>query len=477
VVWFALGATGQLIGPPPAPERLSAPEVAVSEEEDAVPAGVEFIGHIPVTPSGMALRTVIGLIGGEELENPADVFTADFVRQHPRERIDTVLQEMRARFVGGVRLLRVEPGFTMTRAVGVVRGVRTGEAWQIHVRADRESGRIASLHFLTAWEDQLDARGWSELDEEMSRLPGVAGLAAYEVLPEGLGLVHTGGQSERALALGPAHALYVLGTLGEQMQRAAGHHGGSSPWDEKIPVQDRLKSLPPGDLRNLPETTPVTLGDLAWRMTADGDNTACDHLIDYLGRMMIERYLLRVGVTEPERTLPYLSSLEYFKIKLSEDPGMVDRYARADTEARWNMLLEGGEVYAAIPNQGRFLSWDGPIAVDRVGHFASATDVARVLADLARQSDRPGMTPLARAMDGPGLSIDRRPWASVGFKGGSEPGILSLNWILTRADGRRFVLAFLWNDTESRLPEGLGFRIGGAAVRLLAGHERTAPEP
>jgi hypothetical protein len=484
--WCAAGVVAQLLGPPPgraAPpspvEPLPAPGPAASPEPDeAIPPDLEFIGHIPVTPSGMALRTVLGLLGEEELEDPRDVFTPEFLRQYPRERIDSVLQDMRARFVGGVTLLRLEPGFTMTRAVGVVRGVRTGEAWQIHVRADRDSGRIASLYFQVAWEDQLDARDWAQIDEELSRLPGSTGLAACEITPgDGETTVIHERHADKVLALGPAHTLYILGTLGEQMQRAAMHHPGASPWDEKIPVQDRLKSLPPGDLRNVPETTPLSLADLARRMTAQNDNSAADHLLDYLGKIMVERYMLRVGVTEPPRSLPFLGTLEYYKIKLGDDPTLADRYARADTESRWNMLLEGGEVFAAIPNQGRFLSWEGPIAVDTVGHFASAMDMARLLADLARQCDRPGMTPLARALDGPGLSIDRRPWASVGFKGGSEPGILSLNWILTRDDGRRFVLVLLWNDTQDRLPEGLGFRIAGAAVRLLASHGRTPPEP
>ncbi|MBM4107524.1 MAG: serine hydrolase [Phycisphaerae bacterium] len=446
-------------------------------EDDTPPANLEFVGQIPVTPGGMALRTVIGLITGDALDDPADVFAPEFLTRFPREQIDSVLREMRAKYAGGATLLRVEPGFTMTRAVGVVRGTETGEVFQVHVRAERESGRIASLYFQPAWEDQLDAKAWGQLDEEMGKLAGVAAIAAYEVRPEGgLGFIHTR-EGDRALALGPAHTLFVLGTLGEQMQRAIDHHPGTSPWEEAIPVQDRLKSLPPGDLRDVPETTPVSLAELAHRMSALGDNTAANHLTDFLGKLMVERYFMGLNTADPARTLPWLGTLEYFKLKLAEDATLADRYARSDTEARWNMLLEGGEVFKAIPNQGRFISWDGPLALGTVGHFASAIDVARLLEDLARKSDRPGMTPLARALDGPGLSIDRRHWASVGFKGGAEPGILSLNWILTRDDGRRFVLAFLWNDAEDLLPEGLGYRVAGAAVRLLATHGRAAQEP
>lgn len=37
------------------------------------------------------------------------------------------------------------------------------------------------------------------------------------------------------------------------------------------------------------------------------------------------------------------------------------------------------------------------------------------------------------------IGIDREDWTYVGFKGGSELGVLAGNWLLQRNDGRLFV--------------------------------------
>jgi hypothetical protein len=49
----------------------------------------------------------------------------------------------------------------------------------------------------------------------------------------------------------------------------------------------------------------------------------------------------------------------------------------------------------------------------------------------------------------PGIPHDPKVWKSVGFKGGSEPGVMTLTLLLERTDGRWFVLSAGWtNETE-----------------------------
>jgi hypothetical protein len=38
-------------------------------------------------------------------------------------------------------------------------------------------------------------------------------------------------------------------------------------------------------------------------------------------------------------------------------------------------------------------------------------------------------------------------WPYVAFKGGSEPGVLILTWLLTHSDGRSFMLSIVLNDS------------------------------
>lgn len=40
-------------------------------------------------------------------------------------------------------------------------------------------------------------------------------------------------------------------------------------------------------------------------------------------------------------------------------------------------------------------------------------------------------------------------FAWIGYKGGSETGVISLNWLLRSKSGEWFAVAASWNDTEA----------------------------
>jgi hypothetical protein len=46
----------------------------------------------------------------------------------------------------------------------------------------------------------------------------------------------------------------------------------------------------------------------------------------------------------------------------------------------------------------------------------------------------------------PGIGIDMQTWTWVGYKGGSEPGVLNLTWLLHHRDGRHMFLSLGLND-------------------------------
>ena len=46
----------------------------------------------------------------------------------------------------------------------------------------------------------------------------------------------------------------------------------------------------------------------------------------------------------------------------------------------------------------------------------------------------------------PGMPFDPARWPYVGFKGGSEPGVLQLTWLVRRDDDRWFVLSITVDD-------------------------------
>ena len=54
----------------------------------------------------------------------------------------------------------------------------------------------------------------------------------------------------------------------------------------------------------------------------------------------------------------------------------------------------------------------------------------------------------------PGLQIDKSKWEYIGYKGGSEPGVLNLSYLLqSRSSGEWYVITGTWNDTEAPVNE------------------------
>jgi hypothetical protein len=429
----------------------------------------------------MALRTVVGFMGGEAVENPADFFAPEFLARVDPTSLNAVLDEVRQAMTGGVAVLRVETGFGMDRIVGVVRATQPADqdernAYRVLLTTDKSSGRIRSLFFEPAWHERLRSPGWESLDERIALLPGRVALGAYEVVPDmGERLrpqpVHTVNPQE-PLPISDAARLAVAATVAGFIARS--HRVA---WEEEFSIQDRLKSLPPGPTRTAPQGSTASLARLVELALVQRDNSATDHLMDFVSRVGVENYL-RPLLASPDATFPFLSTLEAFKIKLGEDEGLARRYAGMDITGRLVALDEGGEVFRAVPNEGRFRTWEGPIAVNDAGWFLSADDMGRLLADVARLTDRPGMEPLWNALArGQAPELDHRVWTRVGFVGGSEPGVLSMNWLLMRADGRRFALVLTWADAEARLPQGLGYMVAGAAARLLGSYQFMPPRP
>ena len=85
-------------------------------------------------------------------------------------------------------------------------------------------------------------------------------------------------------------------------------------------------------------------------------------------------------------------------------------------------------------------------------------------------------TSLAPVLDilstNPGMPFDKAKWPYVGFKGGSEPGVLSLAWLLRRSDNRWFVLSLTLNDSTTATDQtNAAVGVAQGALSLLA----TAP--
>ncbi len=69
----------------------------------------------------------------------------------------------------------------------------------------------------------------------------------------------------------------------------------------------------------------------------------------------------------------------------------------------------------------------------------------------------------------PGIPDPTAAFSYLGYKGGSEPGVLNLTWLLRRkADHEWLFLSITWNDGQNAINEDRAVYVAGAARAQLS---------
>jgi len=309
-----------------------------------------------------------------------------------------------------------------------------------------ENGRITGLFFRPAYRRDATLRS---VRETLAALPGRKGFLARRLgeKPENLEAL---GENE-SFAVGSAFKLYVLAALVK----------AGVPWDRVFRLREEDKSMPSGRLQAWPDGSPLTAHTLAALMLSESDNTASDALISALGRKRVEDSLAALGHSDPARLRPFLKTSEMFKLK-------------SDTAAALKYLnLPAAEKYAFLdalagtaPDQAKVAR--SPFGVDRLEWFASPADLCRVMGWL---ESRGGAEALKLLALNPGLSVGGTGFRYAGYKGGSEPGVLSTTWLLKTGKSRWYCLSASWNDEKDALDEAKFLGLMQEALAALAAAE------
>ena len=287
------------------------------------------------------------------------------------------------------------------------------------------------------------ALDWDALDQQASAAAPDVALLATELADEELAPVHAL-NADQILPVGSSFKLWILGTLASQVE------AGKLDWEQVVEIEDQYRSVPGGDLRYVAAGTPFTLRYLAERMIQKSDNTATDHMLFLAGRENVEQMMTEMGVAEPTRNIPLLSTRELAMMKFAYPTDKIDTYEAASVEERRRILTEEIDTipYSALAD----LDQTAPLEIDRVEWFATRNDLARTMAWLHEASQRPGLRQVAEIMSlETQLTFDGETWPYVGFKGGSEMGVLSGTWLMQRADGRFFVYSVGFRDPDAAL--------------------------
>ena len=103
--------------------------------------------------------------------------------------------------------------------------------------------------------------------------------------------------------------------------------------------------------------------------------------------------------------------------------------------------------------------------IDLVEWFASAADLVRTMDWLRRHGDEATRAILAiNPGVGPAVTGDL---AYAGYKGGSEPGVLNLSWLVHNRAGAWLVVTGSWNNSAATVEETRFLGLMSRAVQLV----------
>jgi len=267
---------------------------------------------------------------------------------------------------------------------------------------------------------------------DLRKLPGTSSLLVAK-LGEADPVAFAGYNEDVPLATGSVFKLFVLAELARATQAR------ERSWHDVIPLGP--PSLPSGVTQSWPKSLPVTLATLATQMISISDNTATDSLIATLGRPNVDAMRASVGTTPG--SLPVLTTLDAFALKMPAAEGLRKRWVAGGLSDRRQVLNELEPSASAIDAAALA---GPPLHIDTVEWPATMNEIAGVFETL-RQS---GSTTAMEVLEiNPALSpAERARFDFVGYKGGSETGVIAMSWLLKTRSGDWYVVAGAWNDTS-----------------------------
>ncbi|MCK6549717.1 serine hydrolase [Myxococcota bacterium] len=426
------------------------------------PTDVE-LGVLPDSPAGRRLAWVIEKLneGGLTAAQVESAFTPELLAGFSADRLSAALTQLSDE----LRPIEVHHVVGTPEAHRVTAAIlsRGADWYSIKVVTSVDAPYlIAGIHYQV---DEAVAppppSDWSRFEE-----------AAVAVAPRTSFLVAEVGTECRAIAardaavtspIASAFKLWVLDALVDEID--AGNHA----WTETLAIDDAHKSLPSGYLHLETAGSTLTLAQFATAMIEDSDNTAADHLIGLLGRERVEAQLGAAGHASAAKNRPLLTTRELFLLKLWASPEARDAWVAGD-EATRRAYLEGPLASVDVFSlEAPWRAWKAPIALDTVEWFASHEDLCRVMTRLRDAMGRPA-GPTLRGVLSKNTVFPFNPerWSWAGFKGGSEPGLLNVTYLMEREDGRWFFVGITASDPSAAIAQGSVVRAARDAVALLA---------
>ena len=408
---------------------------------------------LPATPPGAQARWLLGAIAHQPI--PAAAITAHFgqafLGKIPPAQLTATLAQ--------VKSLRLDSVLASTSEFVTLAVTDNGQPQIVLLNVDAH-GLIDGLR-LTAEPSQpalTVPATWAAVDKQVQQAAPQVRLLVARIAGGACQTVHAVDATTPA-PLGSAFKLYVLDALARAIAE------GTVSWDQRLTLTSQLTSLPSGELSTEPAGTQVTVLQAAQDMISSSDNTAADLLLTLLGRTAVEAAATATGMANPALDTPFLTTRELFVLKLDDWPSLANRYLALSAAGRQALLTS---TVDRVPLSALHVTaptgWTGPRDIAAIEWFASPADICRVYASLAALSRQPGLAPVASILEinNGGLSLDPAHWSSTWFKGGSEPGVLTLNYLATTSTGQSYVVSVLAANPTAPIPATAAAQLMGA---------------
>lgn len=302
---------------------------------------------------------------------------------------------------------------------------------------------------------------------ELAALPGRTGFLVAELAGDGFVPI-AAASADRQFAVGSTFKLYILNELAAQIA------AGERKWSDVVSLTHA--SFSSAATAGWPVGTPVTLQTLANWMMSVSDNGATDTLIHLIGRERIEARMKAAGHSDPSRNIPFLTTVEAFALKGNNFERERAAFVGA-SDAEQRRLLEAHAGRMVLDNVDGVSFAGGPRFIDSLEWFASPNDLARAFVDLRARQSAEAMAAIAINNGvGPAAAAD---WAWLGYKGGSETGVLSMSLLGQRKrDGKYMVVIASWNDPDAPVAAETMVALVKRLLALAAKQVRpSAPRP
>jgi beta-lactamase class A len=178
-------------------------------------------------------------------------------------------------------------------------------------------------------------------------------------------------------------------------------------------------------------------------MISEDDNTAADLLMETVGRKTLEGYLQKLGHSNPALMRPFLKTSEMSRLKSGTEDAL--KYLNLSVADKYKFLQELAEK----PFKAEAVK-TSPFGIGKIEWHATPADLCRLMEYIHKKNDAQALDMLAINT---GLEIPDGRFSYAGYKGGSEPGLLSMTWLLKSKSNAWYCLSASWNNEKEDLDE------------------------